>query len=87
MSIPSTWHSHHEMHGVRPFTISVATFRKLSGLGNTKTYELIADGTLETILVGRKRLISYRSVERLLLPAPASADTPKRRGRHSAALP
>ena len=61
-----------EIHGTRPITISVATFRKLSGLGNTKVYELIKNGTLETVLVGRKRLITFRSVERLLLPETAS---------------
>ena len=67
--------SHHEAHE-RPLTISVATFRKLSGLGNTAVYKLIAEGALEATLVGRKRLISYSSAERLLLPASA-----KRRGR------
>jgi len=69
-----------EIHGTRPITISVATFRKLSGLGNTKVYELIKNGTLETVLVGRKRLITFRSVERLLLPETAS-EAPRGRGR------
>jgi hypothetical protein len=56
--------------GIAPLTMTVATFRAVSGLGNTKTWELIKTGKLETVHVGRRTLITHRSAERLLLPSP-----------------
>jgi excisionase family DNA binding protein len=44
--------------------------RKLSGLGNTTVWKLIKNGTLETIRIGRRRLIVYCSLEKLLSPDP-----------------
>jgi hypothetical protein len=35
------------------------------GFGRTRAYELIGDGTLHTIKLGRKRLVSMESLERL----------------------
>lgn len=43
--------------------ISVADFCRISNLGRTKAYELINDSSLESRKVGRRRLISLRSVE------------------------
>lgn len=36
------------------------------GIGRTKRYELIAEGRLETFLIGRRRLIRVPSLLRLL---------------------
>jgi excisionase family DNA binding protein len=44
----------------------VNDFCDLVGVGRTKTYELIADGTLKTVVVGRRRLILHEGVEALL---------------------
>lgn len=74
----STGLSHYEIHGNEPVSVTVKSFMELTGLGLTKTYELIGDGTLETVNVGRRRLILWRSVKRLILPAAAA---PRRRGR------
>ena len=50
----------------KPISVTVQTARKLSGLGNTTLYELIKRRKLETVAVGKRRLILYRSLERLL---------------------
>jgi hypothetical protein len=51
-------------------TATVTQFRQLSGLGNTRVYELIAAGELATVAVGKRRLViiaSYHAMlERLL---------------------
>ncbi len=47
-------------------TITVDEFCGMIGIGRTKTYELMKDGTLETIAIGRRRLIKMSSVEALL---------------------
>jgi excisionase family DNA binding protein len=38
----------------------------VTGIGRTRIYQLIADGTLESRLIGRTRLVSAESVERLI---------------------
>ena len=80
MSVLSTGGSDYESHGAKPLTVTVATARKLSGLGNTTLWGLIKDRTLETVHVGRRTLITFRSLEALL--APRSQPQPRRgRGR------
>jgi excisionase family DNA binding protein len=36
------------------------------GLGRTRIYELLADGSLESARVGRRRLVTRRSIEALV---------------------
>lgn len=50
-----------------PVLHPVAQFCRLYGIGKTKTYELIANGSLETVQIGRKRLIIDASARRALL--------------------
>jgi excisionase family DNA binding protein len=50
---------------LKPITVTVDRGMKLSGLGRTKIYELIGNGTIKTITVGRRRLIVYSSLEEL----------------------
>jgi len=67
---------------LQPLTMTVAQFRAISGLGHTKTWELIKDKKLEVTHVGRRALITHRSAVQLLLPATAGTETaPRRRGR------
>lgn len=47
-------------------TITVDEFCDMIGIGRTKTYELMKDGTLATVAIGRRRLIKMNSVEALL---------------------
>lgn len=39
---------------------------RITGIGRTKLFALIADGTLETTTIGRRRLILYRSLQQLI---------------------
>ena len=78
----STGLSDYETHGTKPLPVTVATARKLSGLGNTTIWALIKDQTLETVHVGRRTLITFRSLEALLAPCLTSQPRPhRRRGR------
>lgn len=47
-------------------TISVAEAAESLNLGRTSIYALINDGSLQTIKIGRRRLIKIESIERLL---------------------
>jgi excisionase family DNA binding protein len=38
---------------------------RISGIGRTRLYELMANGTLASVKVGGKRLVSYASIETL----------------------
>jgi len=51
-----------------PITITIKETRQVSGLGNTKIWELIGTGELETVRVGRRRLVIYSSLLKLLGP-------------------
>ena len=42
-----------------------------SGIAKTKLYELLADGTLQSVKVGRARLILRSSLDALLTPQTA----------------
>jgi hypothetical protein len=71
----------------RIITAPVGEFCRLSGLGKTKVYEPLGDGTLVSITVGKRRLIvldSYRKlVERqgsVALANQPAAPMPRRRG-------
>ena len=54
--------------GDKPITVTVSNARKLSGIGNTKIWELIRDKKLDSVTVGRRRLVVLASLERLLSP-------------------
>jgi hypothetical protein len=56
----------------KPLTVTVATARKISGLGNTTIWGLIKQRKLEVVRVRRRTLITFRSLEALL--APTSVD-------------
>lgn len=48
------------------FTTSIADAAKALSLGRTSIYALISEGRLETIKIGRRRLIKVDSIRRLL---------------------
>ncbi len=50
-----------------PLAVTVATAKKITGLGSTTIWLLIKEGKLETATVGRRRLVLYRSIEKLIL--------------------
>jgi len=68
--------------GPTPLAVTLATARQISGLGYTTIWKLIGNGTLATVRVGRRRLIAYESLRRLLTPESQNATAPaRRRGR------
>jgi hypothetical protein len=80
MSIQSTGLSHWES-SPPPITVSFQMAKKLSGLGLTKLWELAKEGRIEVVHVGRRTLITMRSLEALLTPRTASEPEQRRRGR------
>jgi len=48
-------------------SVRVSDAMRLTGIGKTKMFELISNGTLQTTLVGRRRLILYESLRKLIL--------------------
>jgi hypothetical protein len=57
----------------KPITVTIADARRLSGIGNTKLWELIKDGKVDTVSIGRRRLVVLASLERLLTPESSAA--------------
>ena len=51
-------------------TLRVKEVVAVSGIARTKIYQLIGDGTLRTIKVGRARLVLRSSLDELLSPEP-----------------
>jgi excisionase family DNA binding protein len=49
-----------------PIAVRIADATRLTGIGKTKLFELIAAGKLETANIGRRRLILYSSLQNLL---------------------
>ncbi len=45
--------------------ISIPEAAKVLGLGRSKAYELISEGRLETVTIGRRRLVRVVSVRAL----------------------
>jgi len=53
---------------LKPLTVTVTTAKKISGLGSTTIWSLIKEAKLETVRVGRRTLVTFRSLEALLAP-------------------
>lgn len=51
---------------LQPRLVSIQQARTLLGIGQTKTYELITEGLLETITIGSRRLVTLRSIDALI---------------------
>jgi excisionase family DNA binding protein len=47
----------------RPIWVSIERACALTSLGRTRIYELIAAGTLRATKVGKRRLVSFDSIE------------------------
>jgi len=48
-----------------PMTVRIPTAIKLTGIGRSKLYQLIAAGEIETVKVGASTLVSVASLRRL----------------------
>lgn len=49
-----------------PITVTIDGAKKATGLGNTKIYELIAEGKLQAVKVGRRTLVRTDSIRALM---------------------
>jgi len=51
---------------LKPLAVTVPNALSITGIGRTKLYELIAAKRIDTITIGKRRLVSYASLEALL---------------------
>jgi excisionase family DNA binding protein len=51
---------------IEPIAVRIQTALKLSGLGRTKLYELIASKQIRSVRVGARRLIDFASLKAFL---------------------
>lgn len=51
---------------MQPEAVSMADAAKMIGLGMTKTYELVNAGTLQSVKIGRRRLVRVESIRQLV---------------------
>ena len=56
----------------RPALRSTKDTQRMLGIGHTKLYELLAQGRLTALKIGRKTLITDESIERLIGEAPVA---------------
>ena len=47
-------------------TVTVKDAREMTGLGLTKLNQLMSNGQIETVKIGRRRLVKVESLKRLL---------------------
>ena len=62
-------------NGAEPLAVRIPDAVRMTGIGRSKLYELIASGDLETIKIGRCTLVTVDALKALL--AKARADTCK----------
>jgi excisionase family DNA binding protein len=51
---------------IEPISVRVATAVRLTGIPRSTLYELIRDGQIETVKIGRSTFIPYRCLKRLV---------------------
>ena len=51
---------------LEPLTVRIPTAMKLTGIGRSKLYELIASGDIEIVKVGTATLVTMASLRRLV---------------------
>jgi excisionase family DNA binding protein len=51
-----------------PQAFTVDDTCRITGLGRSSIYELIAQGRLRSVAIGRRRLVLYQSIQALLTP-------------------
>lgn len=55
-----------EDHQVPQILCSVSETARCLGIGKTKAYDLISEGSLETISIGSRRLVKVASIHKLV---------------------
>ena len=57
---------HSRRHSPKPVSATIDDTCQITGLGRTKVYELISQGKLKAVAIGRRRLVLYSSIEELI---------------------
>ena len=52
--------------GPKPVSATINDTCHITGLGRTSVYQLISQGKLKAVLIGRRRLVLYSSLEELI---------------------
>jgi excisionase family DNA binding protein len=55
----------------KPVSATIDDTCHITGLGRSKVYELISEGKLKALTIGRRRLVLYSSIEELIHGAAA----------------
>jgi excisionase family DNA binding protein len=50
---------------LKPITVTVATALAVTGIGRTKFYELVKEGRIRTVAIGRRTLVIFADLEKL----------------------
>lgn len=61
-----------EPAALKPITVTVSTALAITGLGRTKFYELVKNGRIRTVAIGRRTLVTFADLEKLA-EAPAGS--------------
>ena len=64
-------------NGAEPLAVRIPDAVRMTGIGRSKLYELIASGDLETIKIGRCTLVTIEALKDLLAKARGSSNTLK----------
>ncbi|MDE0878314.1 MAG: helix-turn-helix domain-containing protein [Sphingomonas bacterium] len=51
---------------MEPITVTIEDAKKVTGLGRTKLYELIGNGSLDVVRIGRRTLVKTASIRALV---------------------
>lgn len=54
-----------ETNSLKPITVTVTTALAVTGLGRTKFYELVKEGRIKTVSIGRRTLVVFADLEKL----------------------
>ncbi|MDE1162304.1 MAG: excisionase family DNA-binding protein [Acidobacteriaceae bacterium] len=69
--------NHLASHIKTPITITVEEALKLTGIGQTFFYELLADGSVASYKLGKRRLVDYASLRNFITSQPTGQLTAK----------
>lgn len=56
---------------LKPITVTVPTALAVTGLGRTKFYELVKEGRIRTVAIGRRTLVIFADLEKLAEAGPS----------------
>lgn len=59
-------HADHEAVRIEPVSVRIREACRLTGIGRSKFYELIASGEVEVVKIGAMTLVPYRSLQALI---------------------